>query len=166
MQVQLENVSGRPYTAKLAGRETIIPAGHAVVCEEGDARVYVPWERDSTCPADGAHKIGPHDRFNSDAEYDRYLRRFRHRHGYFDGKPQGFATAEMSDGTPFKPPLRIRPYVPAPVVLAPQIARAAVADAEEFAGLGEPETPEPVTVPVRTGTARVPAKRKPSKGRR
>jgi len=163
-QILLENVSDRPYTVRLAGVETEIPAGHAIVCEEGSARLYVPWGRDSQCPPDDAHKIGPHARFNSDAEYDRYLRRFRHRHGYFDGKPQDFDTAEKSEGVPFKPPLRIRPYTPQPVVVSARTARVADTEAEEFAGLGAPASgpaSEPVTGRTRPAPKpRVPAKKK------
>jgi len=156
-QVLLENISDRPYTVRLAGQATEIPAGHAIICEEGSARIYVAWDRDSQCPANDAHKIGPHARFNSDAEYDRYLRRFRHRHGYFDGKPQGFDTAEKSGGAPFKPPLRIRPYTPQPVVVSARALRIADAGAEEFAGLGDPAS-EPVTRPA--PKPRIPAKKK------
>ena len=146
-QVLLENVSDRPYTVRLAGEDTEIPAGHAIVCEEGSARLYVPWGRDSQCPPDDTHKIGPHARFNSDAEYDRYLRRFRHRHGYFDGKPQDFDAAEKSEGVPFKPPLRIRPYTPQPVVVSARAVRVVDTAAEEFAGLGA-SAPESVTTPA------------------
>jgi len=161
-QVLLENVSDRPYTVRLAGQATEIPAGHAIICEEGSARIYVPWARDSQCPANDAHKIGPHDRFNSDAEYDLYLRRFRHRHGYFDGKPQGFDTAEKPDGAPFKPPLRIRPYTPQPVVVSARAVRIADTGAEEFAGLGEPA---PVSRPAAEPKSKTRAPAKP-KGRR
>jgi hypothetical protein len=165
-QVLLENTSDRPYTVRWAGRDTVIPAHHAIVCEEDQARLYVPWSRDSESPASDEHKIGPHAKYASDAEYDRYLRHFRHRHGYTDaqGKPQGFATAERPDGMPYKPPLAIRPYAPQPIVLAPESIPVRDVE-EEFAGLGETGTPEPARRPSPAPT-RAPARPKVKKGRR